>query len=164
MSEHDPFNEPEIAHPRARNLMQEEFFWDCTNEDAPFGSDEGWTAYYEWRQWREDNPSSPLTECFSWFLDGRLEEYNDSICTDAQIAADLQEPDGAFMSEAFDVFTLDATVIGTALGQLIDEGVIDANAKPYVHVAIARQLNPLICTGDDRREILMAITRVVEEA
>ena len=41
MSEHDPFNEPELAHPRARELMLETFFRDCTNEDAPFGSGEG---------------------------------------------------------------------------------------------------------------------------
>ena len=68
------------------------------------------------------------------------------------------------MSEAFDIFTLDTTVIGTALGQLIDEGVIDASAKPYIRVAIARQLNPLLCQDDNRREILEAARRVVETA
>src|SRR5438270_940715 len=149
MSDHDPFNEPELAHPRSRDLMSEEFFWDCADEDAPFGSDDGWTAYHEWRQWRKDNPSSPLVDCFSWFLEGRLSEYNESICTDDRIASDLREPDDAFMSEAFDMFTLDTTVIGTALGQLIDEGAIDPSAKPYVHVAIARQMNPLICQDEE---------------
>lgn len=164
MSDHDPFNEPETAHARARDLMTETFFWDCTNEDAPFGSDEGWDAYYEWRQWREDHPGSPLIDCFSWILDGRLGEYNASICADEQIAADLQSPDDAFMSEAYDIFTLDTTMIGTALGQLIDEGMIDASAKPYVQVAINRQLNPRVCESDDRRQILMAVQRVVESA
>ena len=164
MSDHDPFNEPEAAHPRSRTLMHEDFFWDCTNEDAPFGSDEGWTAYYEWRKWREDNPTSPLVECFSWILDDRLGEYNNSICADDRVTADLQDPDNAFMSEAFDIFTLDTTIIGTALGQLLDEGEIDASAKPYVHVAISRQLNPQICKDEDRRKILVAVKRVVEAA
>ncbi len=36
MTEHDPFNEPERAHPRARELMSESFFWDCVDEEAPF--------------------------------------------------------------------------------------------------------------------------------
>ena len=159
MCDHDPFNDPEIAHPRSRDLMPESFFWDCANEDAPFGSDEGSTAYYEWRQWREDNPSSPLVDCFSCFLDGRLDEYNKSICATAQIASDLKAPERAFIAEAFDIFTLDTMVIGTARGQLIDEGMIDASAKPYVQVAISRQLDPLVCNDDDRREILMAVRR-----
>ncbi len=72
MKEHDPFNEPELAHPRARELMVEPFFWDCVDERAPFGSDEGNDAYYEWRRWREENPSRPLTDCLSWILGGNL--------------------------------------------------------------------------------------------
>ncbi len=47
-NDHDPFNEPERAHARARELMLEPFFWDCTNEWAPFGSDEGWYRYGLW--------------------------------------------------------------------------------------------------------------------
>ena len=27
-SEHDPFNERDLAHPRARELLVEEFFWE----------------------------------------------------------------------------------------------------------------------------------------
>lgn len=54
-TDHDPFNEPETAHPRARELMDEEFFWDCVDEEAPFGSDEGHDAYFEFRRWRERN-------------------------------------------------------------------------------------------------------------
>ena len=55
MREHDPFNEPETAHPRARELMSEAFLWDCVDEEAPFGSDEGFDAYYEFREWRQHN-------------------------------------------------------------------------------------------------------------
>ena len=40
----DPFSAPETAHPRALDLMQEKFFWDCVDEEAPFGSDEGHDA------------------------------------------------------------------------------------------------------------------------
>lgn len=144
--------------------MVEDFFWDCVDEHAPFGSDEGATAYDEWRRWREDNPSRPLTECLSWILSGRLEEYNESLCKDERIAADLENPEGAFLSDSYDIFTLDTTVIGAALGQLLDEGVIDIDAKPYVRIAVTRQLSPLICRDDERREILNAVRRVVEAA
>lgn len=164
MSDHDPFNEPEIAHARARELMLEPFFWDCVDELAPFGSDEGWDAYYEWRRWREDNPSRGLKDCLSWILDGKLDGYNDVLCSDARVEADLESPDNAFLADHYDMFTLDTTVIATALGQLMDEGVLDAAARPYVITAITRQLHPRICKRDERREILAAVKRVVQAA
>ena len=162
MCDHDPFNEPETAHPRARELMVEPFFWDCVDERAPFGSDEGSDAYYEWRSWREENPSGSLTECLRWILGGDLEGYNDALYTDAQIERDLAEPDDAFLADQYDMFTLDTTVIATALGQLLDEGTIDAEAKPYVHVAIRRQSHPSV--RQYPAEVLAAIQRVVDAA
>jgi uncharacterized protein YfeS len=162
MSDHDPFNEPETAHPRARELMREPFFWDCVDERAPFGSDEGSDAYYEWREWRQEDPSASLSECFRWILDGDLSSYNQSLCSDAQIEADIENPDGAFLADHYDIFTLDTTIIATALGQLMDEGKIDADAKPYVNVAIRRQLHPGVANYDP--ETLKAIQRVVDEA
>jgi uncharacterized protein YfeS len=162
MSDHDPFNEPETAHPRARELMVEPFFWDCADERAPFGSDEGSDAYYEWRNWREDHPSHPLTECLAWILDGNLAGYNESLCSNEQIEEDLANPDDAFLANHFDMFTLDTTIIATALGQLMDEGKIDADAKPYIVIAIRRQMHPEVATYD--LETLTAIQRVVDAA
>jgi uncharacterized protein YfeS len=164
-SDHDPFNEPELAHPRARELMTEEFFFDCTDEEAPFGSDEGNTAYYEFRGWRKRNKKKNLVACLAWIMqDADLADYNESLCTDKQIKADLANPDDAFMADQYDMFTLDTTVIGSALGQLMDEGKIDADAKPYVRVAIKRQLHPKVLTSDHRKTIMKAVQRVVDAA
>jgi uncharacterized protein YfeS len=160
MSDHDPFNEPETAHPRARELMTEECFWDCTDEIAPFGSDEGFDAYYEWRSWREENPEAPLIECLDWIMSGRLQEFNESLLAEDRLEEDVDDPDSAFLSEDYDVFTLDATVIATALGQLLDEGRIDADAKKYVLVAIKRQSHPLHGGVSDRLDVLNAVNRV----
>ena len=71
----------------------------------------GGMAYYEWRSWRSDNPNADLTGCVSWIVSGRLEEYNESLHSDTQIETDLESPDGAFLSEGFDIFTLDTTII-----------------------------------------------------
>jgi uncharacterized protein YfeS len=162
MTDHDPFNEPETAHPRARELMREPLFWDCVDEAAPFGSDEGSDAYYEWRNWREENSNAPLTECFDWILSGNLEAYNDSLASDAQIEKDAADPDNAFLGDQYDIFTLDTTIIATGLGQLMDEGVIDSAAKPYMFVAIKRQRNPKVGRYD--AATLDAIHRVINEA
>jgi uncharacterized protein YfeS len=161
---HDPFDEPELAHPRARELLVEEFFWDCADEVAPFGSDEGHDAYFEFRRWRREHPAAPLTACFSWILEGRLDEYSPELHSDSRVAADLADPDGAFLASSYDMFMLDATIIATAFAQLIDEGRIDADAKKYVRVALMRQLHPDVVTGETRRRILQAALRVLDQA
>src|SRR5262245_3593365 len=165
MSDHDPFNEPETAHPRARELMTEEFLWDCVDEEAPFGSDEGHDAYYEFREWRQRNKEKPLTACLAWIMQGEdLKDYNDELCSDEAVERALEKPAAAFLADAYDMFTLDATVIATALGQLLDEGRIDPEAKPYVRVAIKRQLHPKVVTSERRGEILLVVRRIVDAA
>ncbi|MCA9241070.1 MAG: hypothetical protein KDA37_12760 [Planctomycetales bacterium] len=164
MCEHDPFNEPETAHARARELMKEEFFWDCVDEWAPFGSDEGNDAYHEWRSWRSENPAANLLDCLDWILVGRSNEYDERLLDEATIQRDAANPDSTFLAEHYDVFTLDTTVIATALGQLMDEGRIDHEAKPYVKTAIARQSRPEFGGNGERLEYLTAIARVIDEA
>ncbi|XZE52537.1 molybdate metabolism regulator [Planctomycetaceae bacterium SH139] len=162
MTEHDPFNEPETAHARARELMVEPLFWDCVDEAAPFGSDEGSEAYYEWRNWRAENPGAPLIQCFDWILDGQLAAFNEALASDAQIEIDAANPDDAFLAQHYDMYTLDTTIIATGLGQLMDEGSIDSDAKPFMHVAIKRQRNPK--AGHYDASTLDAIARVVDDA
>ncbi len=145
MTEHDPFNEPETAHPRARELMREPLFWNCVDESTPFGSDEGNDAYYEWRSWRESHPGSSLTDCFSWILNGQLCDF----------ALDYESDD-------WDPFTLDTTIIATGLGQVMDEGTIDDDAKPFLDIAIQRQRIP--GAGPYDTLSLDAIERVVRDA
>lgn len=162
MSDHDPFNEPTLAHLRARELMTESFFFDCADEAAPFGSDEGFDAYYEWRDWRAENPDASLVACFEWILDGQLSGYNINLASDEQIKKDIANPDSAFLSDHYDMFTLDVTIMATGLGQLMDEGNIDADAKPYLAVAIQRQRHPEV--GFFELSTLDAIARVVDAA
>jgi uncharacterized protein YfeS len=127
--DHDPWNDPAQRHPRAQKLMAPEL-WDCVNEDAPFGSDEGAEAYYEYRAWRSENPTAPLVDCIAWI--GDESHYSDA-------------------------FTFDATIIATVLGQLVDEGRVDAEAKPFARAAIRRQL-------EDADEERTALLRKAEEA
>lgn len=48
------------AHKRAIELIPEDFFWDCINELAPFGSDEGDLALSEFREWKKESKTIPL--------------------------------------------------------------------------------------------------------
>lgn len=144
--------------------MPEPVLWDCVDEEAPFGSDEGHDAYYEFREWRSTHPSAKLVDCLSWIMEGDLASYTHALAEDAQVEADIESPEDAFLADSYDMFTLDATVIATGLGQLLDEGRIDTDAKPFIEVAVARQLHPKVVTSDHRREILSMIRRVVDAA
>jgi len=126
--DHDPWNEPSNRHPRASEQMRDEFFWECVNELAPFGSDEGATAYVDYRGWRVENQDVILLDCISWILGGKNDSYSLSLTDDLAIQnADDSAQDFGYA----DAFTLDATIIATVLGQLVDEGRIDAEAKPF---------------------------------
>jgi uncharacterized protein YfeS len=129
------------AHPRARDLVPEQFFWDCTDELAPFGADEGDTALAEFREWRRDRPRTPIIECLKWTIEsvGEMEfaDYSNAILSPSLVASQIADP--SFDDQQY-IFTLDVSVLATGFGQLIDEGRIDASAKPVVARAIARQI------------------------
>jgi len=129
------------AHPRALELVKEDFFWDPADDLAPFGSDDGDTAYFEYQKWREKNPDAPLKDCLIWTIESvgevSFEDYNDKILSKEKIREQV-------FSEDFDdyqyIFTLDISVIATGFGQLVDEGKIDNEAKPIILLAINRLL------------------------
>jgi len=127
------------AHPRAIEIIPDEFFWDCGNELAPFGSDEGDMALAEWRTWRQENPNSPTLDCVIWTVESvgemKFSDYNDSLTSHEKIKSQLI--DSAFDDKQY-IFTLDTSVIATAFGQLVDEGKIDKDVKPAVERAIKR--------------------------
>jgi uncharacterized protein YfeS len=166
--DHDPWNEPSHRHPRARELMTDEVLWDCANELAPFGSDEGADAYAEYRRWRGENPGANLIDCLTWILGPNKAAYNATLTQDSAVRDSHKSANEFGYSDAF---TLNATIITTVLGQLVDEGRIDPEAKPFARVAIDRQSHLLVLsryrdepTIAERRAILRSIQRVIEAA
>ncbi|MBC7904589.1 MAG: hypothetical protein H7Y27_14280 [Gemmatimonadaceae bacterium] len=73
----------ESAHKRAIELIPEEFFWDCTDELAPFGSDEGDQALADYRSWRQAFPGSKTLDCLKWVINEVAEmemaDYNETL-------------------------------------------------------------------------------------
>lgn len=131
----------EHGHPRAIELIPDEFFWDCADELAPFGSDEGDTALEEFRDWRSEHPDDAVEDCIMWTIEevGEMdvEEYSDDIANEERVAELMDDED--FDDQQY-IYTLDASVIATGFAQLVDEGKIDAEVKPYVARALKRQM------------------------
>jgi uncharacterized protein YfeS len=131
----------DYAHPRALELIPDEFFWSTFDELAPFGSDEGDTALAEYRSWRKKHPRAPLEKCLIWTIESvgeiSIEKYSDAIFNEATVKAKLEDED--FDDQQY-IYTVDVSVIATGFGQLVDEGKIDASAKAYVARALKRQI------------------------
>ena len=130
----------EFAHPRAIELIPEDFFWDCVDELAPFGSDEGDLALSEFRDWKKENPNEPIYECIKWVIEDLTEkpisEYNEQIINRELIKSQVDDED---FDDEYYLFTVDISVIATGFGQLVDEGKIDESIKPIIQRAITRQ-------------------------
>jgi uncharacterized protein YfeS len=129
------------AHKRAIELIPEQFFWSCIDELAPFGSDEGDTALAEYRDWRKKNPIMPTIECLKWVIEGvgemGFEEYNVELLDRDRITKSIL--DKSFDDHQY-IYTLDNSVIATGFAQLVDEGIIEAQNKPIIQLAIDRQM------------------------
>ena len=158
------------AHQRARDLVSDEFFWDCTDDLAPFGSDEGDTALAEFREWRRENPNASLFDCLKWTIEsvGEMDfaNYNDTLLADALIQEQIE--DDEFDDQQY-IFALDVSVIATGFGQLVDEGRIDPTAKPVILRAIKRQSAWARLRADwsfsaEYRDKLDVLVRILEQA
>lgn len=129
------------AHPKAIELIPEDFFWSCIDELAPFGSDEGDTALAEYREWRKKNPVTPTLECLKWVIEGvgemKFTDYNSALLSRTKIKSQLEDED--FDDQQY-IYTLDISVIATGFAQLVDEGIIEAENKKIIQLAIDRQI------------------------
>jgi len=129
------------AHKKAIELIPEEFFWDCADELAPFGSDEGDTALAEFRDWRKSHPTQPTIDCLKWTIEGvgdmDFKDYNRQLLPREKILSQIQ--DKGFDDNQY-IFTLDISVIATGFGQLVDEGLIEPANKEVIQLAIERQI------------------------
>lgn len=62
---------PQSAHPKAKELLTEDFYWSPIDESGPFGSDDGSDAFYGFLQWRQTNTNKNPVK----YLDELLNEW-----------------------------------------------------------------------------------------
>ncbi|MDX2174244.1 MAG: hypothetical protein SFY56_14170 [Bacteroidota bacterium] len=130
----------EYGHPRAIELLPDEFFWNNFNQLTPFGSDQGDEALAEFRAWRKINSKSSLLNRLEIIINeiGEMDilDYNQSLLDEKLIKKQLKDEDFDF-EQCID--ELDISIIATGFGQFADEGTIDPKAKSIVKIALDRQ-------------------------
>jgi len=127
------------AHPEAKRLMTDEFYWSPIEESAPFGSDDGADTYAGFAEWRETHKTNNPKE----YLFDQLNSWGyppfDLIETNfEQIKPYLNQSE---LGSRF-ITGIDAAIIAIAFGQLYLEGTVDKDFKDLAKIALKRELIP----------------------
>jgi uncharacterized protein YfeS len=127
------------AHPTAKRLMNEDFYWNPIEETAPFGNDDGADTYASFADWRQthktENPMEFLMEQIDYWGYPNFDLNETSF---EKLKPYLKQSDlgTRFMSG------IDAAIVSIAFGQLYLEGTIYKDFKEVAKTAIKRQLIP----------------------
>jgi uncharacterized protein YfeS len=127
------------AHPTAKRLMNEEFYWSPIEETAPFGSDDGADTYAGFADWRQthktDNPKEFLMEQIDYWGYPTF-DLNETSFEKLKPYLKQSNLGTRFMSG------IDAAIFAIAFGQLYLEGTVDKDFRELAKTSIKRQLIP----------------------
>jgi uncharacterized protein YfeS len=137
MSDYSPTIEK--AHPTAKRLMDEEFYWSPIEETAPFGSDDGADTYAGFADWRlEHKSNSPKEYLLEHLTSWGYTPFNFNETDFKKLKPYI---DSSPLARRFMIGT-DAAIIAIAFGQLYLEGAIDKDFNKLAKTAIQRELLP----------------------
>jgi uncharacterized protein YfeS len=157
---------PETAHPKAKQLMTEKFYWSPIEESGPFGSDDGSDAFHGFRRWRLVNKTLSPTIYLKQLIEDwgyrpfDLNEMDEDILKDYISSSNVGE---------MLLTGQDNAVIAVGFGQFILEGKIDEDIKALTKTALKRELLPSLIDMWDldyqntRREQLTKMLELVEK-
>ena len=127
------------AHPNAKLLLTDSFYFNTMDETAPFGNRDGADSYLAFNEWRYTHKNSDPKEFLS-------EQINDLGYPKFDInETDIQKLTPYLQQHEFGSRLLsgtDATIVAIAFGQLYLEGTIDNGFKEIAKTSITRQLLP----------------------
>lgn len=129
---------PANAHPTARLLLQEPFFWDICDEGSPLGSDTGDDTLRAFRVWLDAHAGEDVEDFLIELLAGWGVDIAQCGETDPEVLARV------LPGHEFDILTYDDTVIGLAFGQLVLTGEVEDGIREDALAAIRRQAFPAV--------------------
>ena len=119
-------------HPNAREVLDDPFYWECTDDFAPNGNDTGADLLEDFKQWNKRNPNtSPLS-----FLDRLMQGWGivpiDWLVTDDKTTRSMQEGDSISLR------VCNETAIALAFATLKLRGKCPADVAEYGMAALKR--------------------------
>lgn len=123
----------ENAHAAARAVLLDDFFWDCTDENSPFGNDTGADVLAFFHEWRAENPGVSGLEFLSGLLKGwEVADADWEVVDEAEVARLLE-------TDAFSFTHRDESILALAFAQLALDGQMEAAVRERALGAVHRQ-------------------------
>jgi uncharacterized protein YfeS len=141
---------PEHSHWKARAALTDAFFWDASDDTAPFGSETGRDVLEAFRDFRDEHPRESPIQLLDELL-ARWEVVNDHW--DAVEADDVQ---AIGEDDEYSLLTRDEAVIALAFAQIVVEGKVDPEARRRAVFALKRQSLPALLHAWGERRIQRA--------
>ena len=152
------------AHPRALDLLKEDFFWAQMDDFAPFGSDAGSDALHFFREYRQKYPEEDPA-FFLFILGGRWTLFPDldpNGCLRHLMETDVRNYP-SYEDGTHYYIGIDRSVLGACFGQLLLEGEISQALRDFGILALKRQLSrPVRKLFDQSREMSEKLGRQLE--
>ena len=129
----------ENAKPFAQKIMVDDFFYDVTDEFAPFGNDVGNDTFYLYFEWKNLNENKSAVE----FLNKNIAEIGLSkfdLKTGVKNAKKLYLIVDKMPNKYTDINWIDNTVISLAFSQLFLNGKIEPQINELAQIGIEREL------------------------
>ena len=131
----------ENAHPKAKELMNEDFFYSSTNETAPFGSDDAADTYAGFAEWRVANKfANPKVFLIQHIEDWGYPDFDLATTDFEKLKSYLQTSE----MHIYYLTSIDQSILAIAFGQLYIEGKIDDEMLLIAKYSLERQLNSQI--------------------
>jgi hypothetical protein len=90
---------------------------------------------------------SEAERCVKLILESYGVKYTTDLLTEAVLRDQLARDEVGDLDFFYEIFSLDETLIATALAQIVAEGGLDDDARPALAIALARQSHPLVLAG-----------------
>jgi uncharacterized protein YfeS len=127
------------AHPNAKSLLREPFYFNTTDETAPFGNHDGADGYLAFNDWRHTHKGNdPKEFLFEQLDDLNYPKFDINETEITKLTPYLQQHE--FGNRL--ISGTDAVIVAIAFGQLYLEGTIDSSFKEIAKTSIRRQLLP----------------------
>lgn len=144
----------EEYHPDARNLLNDTFFWEQADDDAPHGNDTGADVFADYKKWARRHSNRPAHELASGILKAWDLPVADWTVTDEGKVQDAL---------AGNPLTCDQAMLAVAFGMIKVYGYCDPTTRTLALKAIERERMPSLLSrwrdADARQE---ALTKMAE--
>lgn len=156
---------PKDAHPNAAALMADSFYWSNSDENSPFGNDNGADTLSRFRKWipqhQDEKPEVFIKEVCESFQ-APFREWNEINPSDLNTILDWKK--------SYVMTTGDDIIISVAFAQLVIEGKVDNSLKRLAFIAIGKEEAPNTIKSRgwvnpaERKQRLVQLKKVLQAA